>query len=274
MSGNSDHWTGIDELGVVRNRMARLPRSLWGCKHRTDLEHPLFGSDHNSVYASDELLPLYRRGAEHADEDEGRRFRRLLREHLAVYARDPWRARFFDKTHTNTLRMPLLEAYLREAEPFFVLVVRNPWSWCHRAVRRKPPSYRAAVSPDVQLRLVAEHWANSYGIALADAARVPNVLTLRFEDFVADPEGTIRALSASLGLEFEPAQVPGSGQPFPFATLPGDRKWFPLFSERWLAHVTDREAEIVERECGPLARRFGYSADGVRSEAGPRAALA
>jgi Sulfotransferase family len=272
MSGNSDHWTGIDELGVVRNRMARLPRSLWGCKHRTDLEHPLFGSNHNSVYACDALLPLYRRSAEHADEDEERRFRRLLREHLAVYAHDPWSARFFDKTHTNTLRMPLLGAYLRDAEPFFVLVVRNPWSWCHRAVRRKPPSYRVTLSSANRLRLAAEHWANSYATALADAAHVPNVLTLRFEDFVADPEATVRALSASLGLEFEPAQVPQPGQPFPFATLPGDRKWHPLFPDPWLEQVDDRDAEIVERECGSLARRFGYGADGARSEARPCAA--
>jgi hypothetical protein len=274
MSGNSDHWTGIDELGVVRNRMARLPRSLWGCKHRTDIEHPVFGSNHNSVYASDTLLPLYRRTAEDADEWDGRRFRRLLREHLAVYARDPWSARFFDKTHTNTLRIPLLAEYLREAEPFFVLVVRNPWSWCHRAVWRKPPSYHVIPPLDEQLRLAAEHWANSYATALADAARVPNVLTLRFEDFVADPEGTVRTLTASLGLEFEPAQVPRPGQPFPFATLPGDRKWHPLFPDPWLAQVDDREAEIVERECGPLARRFGYGVDGARSDARPRTAIA
>ena len=37
MSGNSSSWTGIDELGVVRNRMARLPMTLWGCKFRDDL---------------------------------------------------------------------------------------------------------------------------------------------------------------------------------------------------------------------------------------------
>jgi hypothetical protein len=180
MSGNSGHWTGIDELGVVRNRMARLPRSLWGCKFRTDIEHPRFGTNHNSVYASDELLPLYRQTAEDADEADGERFRRLLREHLAVYARDPRRARFFDKTHTNTLKIPLLAAYLRGCEPFFVLVVRNPYSWCHRAVRRKRPTYRVEPTRDEELRLVAQHWANSYRIALEDARSTPNVTLVRF----------------------------------------------------------------------------------------------
>src|ERR671935_430041 len=208
MSGNSDYWTGIDELGVVRNRMARLPRALWGCKFRDDIEQPLFGPNHNSVYACDALLPFYRHTAEDANEADGRRYRRLLREHLFAYARDPSRARFFDKTHTNTLRLPLLAAYLEGCDPFFVLVVRNPYSWCYRAVQRKRPSYRVVLAPEQELRLAAEHWTNSYRIALEDARRVPNVTVIRFEDFVADPEHIVRSLSAFVGLDFEEAMVP------------------------------------------------------------------
>jgi Sulfotransferase family len=258
MSGSSNHWTGIDELGVVRNRMARLPRSLWGCKFRDDVEHPRFGPNHNSVYASDELLSVYRRTAEHADEAEAERYRRLLREHIAVYARDRSRARFFDKTHTNTLKIPLLAAYLAGCEPFFVLVVRNPYSWCHRAVRRKRPTYRVEPRPDEELRLVAEHWANSYRIALQDARSTPHVTLVRFEDFVADPEATVRRLAAFVGLDFEPAMIPRPGDAFPFATLPGDRKWYPLFPDPWLAEVTEQEAAIVAEVCEPLASELGY----------------
>ena len=253
MSGNSAHWTGTDELGVVRNRMARLPQTLWGCKFRTDLEHPLFGPNHNSVYASNALLPVYRRTAEDADEADGARYRRLLREHVAVYARDPHRARFFDKTHTNTLKIPLLAEYLRGCDPVFVLVVRNPYSWCYRAVRRKRPSYRVTLSPEEELRLAAEHWTNSCRIALEDVATV-----VRFEDFVADPEAVVRRLCDVTGLDFQPAMVPRPGDRFPFATLPGDRKWHPLFADPWLAQVTDQEAEIVASVCEPLARRLGY----------------
>jgi hypothetical protein len=258
MSGNSAYWTGIDELGVVRNRMARLPRSLWSCKFRTDIEHPLFGPTHNSVYACDELLPFYRHTAEDADEADGARFRRVLREHLAVYARDLRRARFFDKTHTNTLKLPLLAEYLRGCDPCFVLVVRNPYSWCYRAVRRKRPAHRVALAPEEELRLAAEHWSNSYRIALEDAATIPNVSVVRFEDFVADPETAVRSLCASVGLDFEPAMVPRPSDRFPFATLPDDRKWYPLFPDPWLAQVTEPEAEIVASVCGPLARELGY----------------
>jgi hypothetical protein len=258
MSGNSSYWTGIDELGAVRNRMARLPTTLWGCKFRHDLQHPLFGPNHNSVYACDALLPFYRRTAEDADEADGRRYRRLLREHLFVYAHDPSRARFFDKTHTSTLKLPLLAAYLEGCDPHFVLVVRNPYSWCYRAVRRKRPSYRVVLAPEQELALAAEHWANSYRIALEDARRVPNVTVVRFEDFVADPEAVVRRLCAFLGLELDPAMVPGSGQRLPFATLPADRKWYPLVPDPWLAKVTDREAAVIASVCEPLANELGY----------------
>ena len=258
MSGSSSHWTGIDELGVVRNRMARLPAALRGCKFRDDIEHPLFGPNHNSVYACNELLPFYRRTADDADEADGRRFRRLLREHLYVYARDPSDARFFDKTHTNTLKVPLLAAYLEGCDPFFVFVVRNPYSWCHRAVRRKRPSYRVRLAPEEELRLAAEHWSNSCRIVLEDAQNVSNVTTVRFEDFVADPEPVVRGLCGFLGLDFDAAMVPQPGQRLPFATLPDDRKWHPLFPDPWLAQVTENEAELIASVCEPLATELGY----------------
>jgi Sulfotransferase family len=259
MSGSSSYWTGIDELGVVRNRMARLPAALWGCKFRDDVQHPLFGPNHNSVYACDALLPSYRRTAEDAGEEDGRRYRRLLREHLFVYAHDPSRTRFFDKTHTNTLKVPLLAAYLEGCDPFFVLVVRNPYSWCHRAVRRKRPAHRVALAPEQELRLAAEHWTNSYRIALADARQVPNLTVVRFEDFVADPEAVVRGLCAFLGLEFDSAMVPQPGQRLPFATLPDDRKWYPLFPDPWLDKVSEREVEVIASVCEPLARELGYT---------------
>jgi Sulfotransferase family len=270
MSGNSGYWTGIDELGVVRNRMARLPSSLWGGKYRSDIEHRLFGSNHSSIYACDALLPFYRRTAEDAVAADGRRFRRLLREHIAVYAHDRSSARFFDKTHTNTLKLPLIVEYLRDCEPFFVLVARNPYSWCYRAVRRKRPSYRVSLSAEQELRLAAEHWANSYRVALEDAIQIPNVATVRFEDFVADAEGTVRSLCAFLGLDFCDEMVPQPEQTLPFATLPGDRKWYPLFRDQWLASVGDSEAEIIRSECESVAASFGYgrsAPDAVRDRA-------
>jgi hypothetical protein len=45
----------------------------------------------------------------------------------------------------------------------------------------------------------------------------------------------------------------------PFATLPGDRKWYPLGGDDWIGRVTPDEAAIVDERCGELARQLGYA---------------
>ena len=126
----------------------------------------------------------------------------------------------------------------------------------------RPVGYDRAV-----VRLVAQHWTNSYRVALDDARSTPNVTLVRFEDFVAEPDATVRRLSAFVGLEFEPAMVPRPGDTFPFATLPGDRKWYPLFPDPWLAEVTEDEASVVAELCEPLASELGYERPSVAPSA-------
>ena len=86
MSGNSSYWTALNELGAEPSRMRALPPSLWGCKFRDDLDHPIFGTMHNNVYATSELIDHYRRTADDATPEVRRVFERVLREHIAVYA--------------------------------------------------------------------------------------------------------------------------------------------------------------------------------------------
>lgn len=259
MGGNSGYWVATDELGFVENRRRRLPRTLWSSNRRPDLEHPVFGDTHASVYASDELLPAYRNVAEDATEADAAALKRLVREHVAVYAHDTGRARFVDKTHTYTLKIPYLRTLLDDCDPCFVLVLRNPYSFCVRAVRRKRPSYRVELSYERQLRLAAEHWENSFRIALADGERQPGFVAVRFEDFLARPAEVVERICDVVGLPFESRLVPHPGDRMPFATLPGDRKWYPLGGDDWIGRVTPDEAAIVDERCGELARQLGYA---------------
>jgi hypothetical protein len=117
MSGASDYWVATDELGFVRNRMRRLPSTLWSSAHRDDLDHQIVGTEHASVYASDLLLPEYRNTAEDATPEDSARFKRILKEHLAVYARDPQTARFLDKTTRTRSRSRTSTGCSRETSP-------------------------------------------------------------------------------------------------------------------------------------------------------------
>jgi hypothetical protein len=262
MSGNSRYWVATDEIGFVRNRMARLPPSLWSSSHRTDLDDPVFGSTHTFAYACDALLPAYRREPADATAEDAARLKRLVREHLAVYARDPHRARFLDKTHTFTVKVGYLDALLAGCEPRFLLVLRNPYTTCFRAIRRKRPSWRVEPPYDDQLRIAAEHWENSYRLALKDGAGLSRFAALRFEDFVADPHAAVRAICAFAGLGFRDDLVPQPGQRMPFATLPTDTKWHPLREDDWCSQVGARDAAIIDERCGRLAGELGYAWEG------------
>jgi hypothetical protein len=258
MSGTSDYWVATDELGFVRNRMRQLPSTLWSSAHRDDLDHPLFGTEHASVYASNLLLAEYRNTAADATAADGARFERILKEHLAVYAHDPQTARFLDKTHTYTIKIPYLNRLLEGHEPFFLLVVRNPYTMVFRAVRRKPPAWRRDLPYDDQLRLVAQHWSNSTRLALEDGPPTGRFLALRFEDFLQKPAEVMQAVCEAVGLSYNDDLVPRAGHRMPFATLPWDRKWFPLHGDEWRDKVGETEARIVEEECGQVAEQLGY----------------
>lgn len=258
VSGGSEHWTGTDELGIVRSRMARLPPMLWGSSHRLDIASEALGTHHSSVFACDELLPLYRATSEDARPDDAARFMRLLREHLAVYRG----TRFLDKTHSYTVKMPLIAALLEESRPLFVLVVRNPYGACPSAVERKPPSFAPEVAAERRLALVAEHWANAHRIALDDESSTGGLAVVRFEDFLADPGGVVQSLCSYVGLDYSPDMVPRPGQTMPWATLPTDRKWYPLYADDRLERVTSEQLTIVEERCAEIALRFGYRPDG------------
>jgi hypothetical protein len=269
MSGNSAYWVATDELGFVRNRMAALPSPLWSSSHRNDLDHPLFGTEHHSVWASDELLPAYRRVARGATPADARQFKRVLREHIAVYARDREGARFVDKTHTNSVKIPYVAALLEECEPFFVLVVRNPYKLCERAIRRKPPSWRTVPPRDEQLGFVAQHWQNATRLALEDGDRTGRFAAIRFEDFLTAPESIVRALCALVGLSYLADLIPRPGDRLPFATLPTDTKWYPLREDSSHADAGPEAVDIVRARCGELAARLGYGPEGEGPPAAP-----
>jgi len=80
----------------------------------------------------------------------------------------------------------------------------------------------------------------------ASAARRDGVVELRYEDVIADRDGTARTLGRALGVE--PALVAEALRPA-YATSVG----------RWRRDLTAEQLADVEREAGPLLAELGYA---------------
>ena len=95
-------------------------------------------------------------------------------------------------------------------------------------------------------------------LALEDGPKTGRFVAIRFEDFLANPEAVIDAVCSAVDLSYRSDLVPQPHHRMPFATLPTDRKWFPLGQDKWRHHVTTHDAEIIEEECGDIAETLGY----------------
>jgi len=108
-----------------------------------------------------------------------------------------------------------------------------------------------------RLEICAQHWANSIRCALED--REKDILVVRFEDLLKEPEKTLRQICEHVELEFYEDMLPAPHHKIPFGSRFRDR-WYPLSLERSLHYIqkaTPEELRIIEDHCDPLAMELG-----------------
>lgn len=261
--GNHTHWSGPDEMQRVME--LRLPRSLKLARlpYRVEAEHPTLTAPRSWSYATDALLPAYRKTETDYDEAEADTFRLLIREALHRYGGGRPGRRFVDKSQVYTVKLPLVQALLRDADPHFVLVTRNPYAACYRAATGKAidmARYAATMSLEERVALCAQHWDNAMRCALDDGARLPRFTHVRFEDVLREPERRVRELCAFLGLGYRDGLLPQPSDTIPFGTRFRER-WYPLdpaVNDAYLREADASLLEIIEQRCGEIAARLGY----------------
>lgn len=106
---------------------------------------------------------------------------------------------------------------------------------------------------------VARLWSQATRAALLLRDH-PRCTVLRYEDLVARPEPTVRALCERLNLAFDPCmlqveQVNSSHESALDGRHTGMR---PDAIDRWRQVLTPAEVAATERACGSLMRQFGY----------------
>lgn len=257
VTGDSEYWTGSDEM---QNVMADvLPEDLRLRGHPT-LEAA--GLQDSWLYATDELLSVFRRTAADATEELADELLARIREILLLHGDAEPNLRLVDKSQSYTVKVSFLARLLDECSPRFLLVTRNPYALCQRATDQVLTSLD--LSRAIRLRLAVEHWSNSMRCALEDGADREGFGAIRFEDFLSEPERTLEAIDEVVEMQLSPDLLPAPGDAMPLGTPP-DGKWYPLrpdVNEKYLREISDRVVEAVDERCGDLAERLGYTPDG------------
>lgn len=256
-TGDASYWTGSAEM---QNVLAKgLPDDLRLRGHPALKRR---GWQDSWTYATDELIPNFRRTASDADGRLRETFLRRLRELLVVHGGARSSHRFVDKSQCYTVKVGFLRRLLEGCDPRFLLVTRNPFALCRRAVEKVLDGMD--LSRSERLDLAVQHWDNSMRCALADGEELGGFTVVRFEDFLAEPEQTLAVIDEVAEIGLEPELLPGPGDRMPLGTPP-DNKWYPLRPEvnrKYLDELPPEVVEAVEERCGDLAERFGYTPEG------------
>lgn len=163
---------------------------------------------------------------------------RLLQEWGRYWAPDA--AVAVEKSPPNLIRARFLQALFPGS--IFVMVLRHPVA-VTLATRK---GWRLQIS---YARLV-EHWVNCHSILAADARHISNLHVVRYERFVADPDGELRRILAAVDLDPHPT------------TEPVRTGINAAYFDRWQRlrnPVLRRDRDRAIRSYEGDVRRFGYS---------------
>jgi len=198
-----------------------LPAELTGTRYKVLWpDHPVFKPPRSWTYACDDLLPYYRKTARDATPELKRAFERIIRMCIARHALDKANARFVNKSQVYTVRFSLVRELLKDYDLKFVLEVNNPWAALGKA--QDIERLKSKLSFKERLGICSQHGVNSIPCALEDKGE--DMLVVRFEDLLQDPERLLRQISEHLELHFWEDMLPGPQHKIPF----GSR-----FRERW-----------------------------------------
>lgn len=194
---------------------------------------------------------------------------------MAEWVREQGKARWGEKTPKNLFYVDHIHHMYPEAR--FIHIVRDP-----RAVVYSMNRFARFLNDSV---LNAFNWylsvKDGYGLLRASVPEAL-VMTIRYEDLVANVEETVRRLCEFIGEPFEPAMLdfyresqtnihPASAELGGVNTLTQPVSTTSV--DKWREGLAEREIAVVEAVCGDLMPGLGYDLTGARLGAGDHLAL-
>jgi hypothetical protein len=261
VTGNYNYWTGADELQNVLEPI--LPLQLTGVKYKA-YPDPIIGHPRGWSYASNRLINVYRETKNDAHPRLKKRFIRIIKWLLYKHSLDKNNTRFTDKSQVFTVKVSLINALLKEYNPYFLLITRDPYASCYRATKGIQPDVKKLTDKfglNSGLRIASQHWTNSMKFALKDSKEVKNFMVSRFEDILKYPIKELQRICDFLSIEFSEDMLPKPHHKIPFGSR-FRNKWYPLrpdVNSKYFKEMKKQHIDIIERICGKYGELLNYS---------------
>jgi len=263
-TGNKSYWTGADELHAVYGPI--LPFNLTGIIYKLP-QHPIFNTQRSWSYAIDDSIDIYRKTEKDFNIEEKKKLEHLIK--YFMYRFGNKNSRYIDKSQIYTVRMSYIHSLLKEYNPKFVLLTRNPYAEVFRSAKGPLP-YIEISSRKEKLKYAAQHWNNSINAVLEDKKNNPeiDILIIRFEDLLQDPEANLRKICKHVELEFDEDMLPKPEHTVSFGSRITGR-WYPLMpdiNKKYIGNISNEDIDIIHAICGDTAEKLGYFATEMRKE--------
>ncbi|MFW6008410.1 MAG: sulfotransferase family protein [archaeon] len=262
VTGNHNYWSGADEMQVVYGPI--LPKQLAGINHKVP-NHPNLGTPRGWLYATDELIDKYRNNEKDVSPQLKEKFKKIIRWTIYRNRKDKKNNyyRFTDKSQVYTVKVAFINELLKEHNPKFILITRNPYAICYRSAKGKAGGLKAIEGRYnfmERLQFASEHWANSMEFALKDKEKVNNFLIIRFEDILRHPEKKLKMICDFSELNYNSEMLPQPHHKVPFGSRFKDR-WYPLrpeVNEKYFKEMSSEHVNLIANKCETYAKKFNY----------------
>lgn len=260
VSGDYNYWSGADEMQVVYGPI--LPFEFSGIKHKVPY-HFKFKKHTSWLYATENLIDKYRLTEKDVTSELKDKFRKILRWTIKRNGQNIENVRFTDKSQVFTVKLSFINEILKDTDPKFILITRNPYAVCYRAPKKAGgmKKIRNRFTYEELVDLAAQHWSNSMKYVLEDKDKVDNFLWLRFEDILLEPEKNMKKICDFVDLEYNNLMLPQLDDEIPFGSR-FNKKWYPLrpnVNQKYLEKIEEKYIDIIDKHCSEYAKLFDYA---------------
>ncbi len=266
VSGNSTYWSGADEMQIVYqpilpDEFSMITKNIPINNYVND-STLLIKSSVGWLYASNELINYYRKDKTDYSEELKEKFLKIIRWTISRNYKGNNTPVFIDKSQTYTLKMELLNEILKDYNPKFILITRNPYISCFRAPEKGGglKTLKNRFSNLEMIKIASEHWSNSISEAFKSSFKVNNFQFWQFENILQEPEKSFRSIFNFCDLEFNKSYLPQENDKIPFGSRFMDR-WYPInpeINDKYFKALKKEEINIVNENCGHLIEKCGY----------------